>query len=187
MAQLVGSACALCNQRIGSIVEGDFCLDCGSPVHFDCVKGQTSQAGHCLGCGAPTTVAPASQPTRTPSAPRDPTGLQNAGIVVFVVFCAIPALEMNGFGFDVPFSLPTALACATIGGAIGGLLICPRPILAGLTGGLLAGPVGLLAVYYYTEHRQRLWSIELLIVQGIACLPGLSIGLLLKKALSTRS
>ena len=118
------------------------------------------------------------------SAPDQHAGLHTAGILVFVVLCGFPALEMNGFGFGIPFSLRTALACAAIGGAVGGLLICPRPFPAGLIGGLLAGPVGLIAVYYYTQHRAEVWTLELVIVQGIACLPGVGVGMLLKRTLS---
>jgi hypothetical protein len=119
-----------------------------------------------------------------PSGPQAFTRLQNAGVLVFVVLCGIPALEMNGFGFGISFTLGTALACATVGGAVGGMLICPRPLLAGLVGGLLAGPLGLIAVYYYTQGRQSVWNVELVIVQAIACLPGVGVGVLLKKVLA---
>jgi len=105
---------------------------------------------------------------------------------VFVFFCGIPALELNGFGFGISLTLRTALGCATVGGLVGGLLICPRPMAAGLIGGLIAGPLGLLAVYYYSQFRTSIWNLELVIVQGIACLPGIGIGLLLKKLLSGR-
>jgi hypothetical protein len=112
------------------------------------------------------------------------TGLQKAGIAVFVLLCGIPALEMNGFGFGIPFSPLSAFACATVGGAVGGLMICSRPMLAGLIGGLLAGTIGFAAVYYYSQHRERVSNFELLIVQGIASLPGYGIGRLLKSILS---
>ena len=112
------------------------------------------------------------------------TGLQKAGMIVCVLLCGVPALQMNGFGSGIPFSLPTALVCATIGGAVGGVLLCPRPFLAGLIGGLIAGPLGLFAIYYYTQHRERVGKAKLAFVHGIAILPGLGIGWLLKIALS---
>jgi hypothetical protein len=121
------------------------------------------------------------------STPQAHTWLQTAGLLVFVFFCGVPALEMNGFGFGIPFSLPTALACATVGGAAGGMMVCPRPILAGLIGGLLAGPLGLVALYFYTHHREKVMKLELVLVQGIASLPGVAIGFLLKRALSPPS
>ncbi len=108
---------------------------------------------------------------------------QMYGIYVFVFFCGLPALELNGFGFGIPLTLSTAITCATIGGAVGGLMMCPRPLVAGLVGGLVAGPVGLLAVYYYTQHRINVWNVELVLVQGLACLPGFGLGVLIKRAI----
>jgi ABC-type phosphate transport system permease subunit len=113
--------------------------------------------------------------------------VQKAGIFVMVILCGIPALELNGFGNNIHFTLPTALACATVGGAAGGLLMCHRPLLAGLIGGLLAGPIGLLAVYFYTLYRTKVFNIELVIVQIIASVPGLVVGLWLKRILSDPS
>lgn len=119
--------------------------------------------------------------------PQELTSLQYTGLAVFVVLCGIPALEMNGFGFGIPFSLPIALTCATIGGAVGGALMCSRPMVAGLVGGLLAGPIGLLAVYYYTQDRQQIWNLELVVVQIGACLPGVGVGWLIKWILAAAS
>lgn len=121
------------------------------------------------------------------SAPNEITRLQQVGLLVFVFLCGIPGLELNGFGFGIPLSLPVALVCATIGGVVGGILICPRPLFAGLAGGLLAGPLGLLAVYYYAQNRESIWNLELVLVQGVASLPGVGVGYLLKRALSWSS
>jgi ABC-type phosphate transport system permease subunit len=118
---------------------------------------------------------------------RDLTTQQKLGIVVFVALCGFPALEMNGFGFRIPITPPYAFASAAIGGALGGALVCRRPLLAGLIGGLIAGPLGMAAVYYYTQGRQKVWNVELMLVQGLASLPGVVIGWLLKWALSSRS
>ena len=103
------------------------------------------------------------------------------GLIIGVVFCGLPAMELNGFGLGIPLTLDIALLCAIAGGAVGGILICPRPLIAGLVGGLLAGPAGLLAVYYYTHHRGEVWDAELVFVQSVASLPGVGIGYLLKK------
>ena len=118
-----------------------------------------------------------------PSASSQFTRLQNVGMLVFVLLCGVPALEINGFGFGLSLTLPMALGCATLGGVVGGMLLCPRPVLAGLIGGLLAGPLGLFAVYYYTQQRTSVTNVELAIVQLLASLPGFGIGWLLKRAM----
>ncbi|VTR96264.1 unnamed protein product [Gemmata massiliana] len=112
------------------------------------------------------------------------SGRQQVGIIVFVVLCGWPALELAGFGMGISLSLPTALVCATIGGAFGGLLMCPRPAVAGTFGGLLAGPLGLFAVCYYTQHRESVWTLELVVVQLVASLPGYLVGVLLQGILT---
>jgi hypothetical protein len=121
------------------------------------------------------------------TAAQEFTGLQKGGIAVFVLLCGIPALEMNGFGIGIPFTPLLAFACATVGGALGGLMICSRPWPAGLIGGLLAGTIGFAAVYYYTQEREKVSTVELVFVQGIGSLPGVGIGLLLKRVLSPPS
>jgi hypothetical protein len=56
MRQLVGVTCVRREQRIGSIVEGRFCGECGCPVHNACVPPLPVRAavGTCSACGAPT-------------------------------------------------------------------------------------------------------------------------------------
>ncbi len=110
--------------------------------------------------------------------------MESIGYGVFFVLCAWPGLELNGFGFGLPITLPIALACATLGGLIGGALVCPRPIAAGIIGGVLAGPPGLVAVYLYTIPRETVYSIELVIVQGLASLPGIGVGFAIRKLLT---
>ena len=105
-------------------------------------------------------------------------------MLIFVFLCGVPALEMNGFGFGIPFTLPVAILCSAVGGIVGGALVCPRPLLAGVVGGIMAGPLGLIAVYYYTSFRDSVWNIELVLVQGAASLPGVGVGLLIKRILS---
>jgi Na+/proline symporter len=123
-------------------------------------------------------------PMSQPSGSSEFTRLQNVGMLVFVLLCGVPALEMNGFGFGLSLTFPMALGCATLGGAVGGILLCPRPLAAGLIGGLLAGTLGLLAVHYYTQQRTSVTNVELAIVQLLASLPGFGIGWLLKRAMS---
>lgn len=106
----------------------------------------------------------------------DMSGVQQAGLFVFIFLCGVPAMELNGFGFGLPITFQTGLFCATLGGLIGGVMVCHKPLFAGIIGGLLAGPAGLLAVYYYTQNRQQVWNVELALVQGLASVPGFLIG-----------
>jgi len=116
--------------------------------------------------------------------PEDFTRLQQTGVLIFVIFCGLPAMELNGFGFSIPFTLGSAITCAAIGGVVGGALVCPRPLIAGVLGGLVAGPLGLVAVYYYTLSRESVWNLELVLIQGLGSLPGIGLGYSLKKILS---
>src|SRR4051812_5558656 len=114
-------------------------------------------------------------PPRIRRQPVQFTAAQKIGMTIGVVLCGLPAMELNGFGFGVPITLDLALLCAIVGGAVGGILICPKPMIAGLAGGLLAGPGGLLAIYYYTRYRGEVWDLELVFVQGLGSLPGIGI------------
>ncbi len=54
MPQVVNQVCAVCRERISSILDGEFCGDCGSPVHHGCrrpVDGPT-RSGSCATCSA---------------------------------------------------------------------------------------------------------------------------------------
>lgn len=111
---------------------------------------------------------------------------QKAGLAIFVLCSGIPALEANGFGFGIPFTFETALACAALGGVIGGALLCPKSRVAGLAGGLLAGILGMVAVHYYIQGRDRVSKFELILVQGAASLPGILVGYVLYKVLGPK-
>lgn len=53
MAQLVGSICVFCRQRIGSVLDGRFCDICNNPMHTSCIQPQMNRSveGRCPGCG----------------------------------------------------------------------------------------------------------------------------------------
>ena len=53
MAQLVGQLCVLCHERIGSILDGQFCLSCGCPIHEACAIARQRLEGTCAACSAP--------------------------------------------------------------------------------------------------------------------------------------
>ena len=74
MQQLVNSKCVLCQQRIGSIVEGSFCKGCGGPVHKRCIRPETAATSEdrCAFCGSdrPEIVVPSHKAKPTVDAPR---------------------------------------------------------------------------------------------------------------------
>ena len=51
MKQLVGLKCVVCQERIGSNLEGRFCSACDNAVHNKCCNTPI-EAGACPGCGA---------------------------------------------------------------------------------------------------------------------------------------
>jgi hypothetical protein len=53
--QIVGSLCAVCQTRIGSVMDGGFCPECGCPVCVSCFERQRGVAAQqtCHACGAP--------------------------------------------------------------------------------------------------------------------------------------
>lgn len=57
MPQLVGTKCFICEQRIGSVLEGEFCADCGNPHHLKCKKSAQAVDGRCVACGGEPTSA----------------------------------------------------------------------------------------------------------------------------------
>jgi uncharacterized protein (TIGR02996 family) len=109
------------------------------------------------------------------------------GVFVFAIFCGFPAEELSGHGFGIPFSMFGAVVCAVAGGAVAGLLFCPRPMLAGLVGGVIAGPCELFLLYCFSQGPEKLGFSLRLYLSLLGGLPGLGIGWLLYKALSADS
>src|SRR5262249_40133483 len=77
----------------------------------------------------PKSDSGAAEPDQTPTIPTNPqqqnTPLQNIGMLIFIITAGFGGLEQAGFGFGLRLGLPIFLTIATIGGAIGGVLI-PR-------------------------------------------------------------
>ena len=60
MPQLVNKECAVCHERIASVVDTEFCRMCGNPVHRMCKPDEASGSlGHCPQCGGDTSGATA--------------------------------------------------------------------------------------------------------------------------------
>jgi hypothetical protein len=60
-------------------------------------------------------------------------------------------------------------------------------MLAGLIGGLVAGPPSLIAYWFVTQGNVQASGIAGVVVLGVASLPGIGVGWLLKKWLSRSS
>jgi hypothetical protein len=52
MRQVVGLDCQICHKRIGSILEGLICDECGNPVHNSCKVRRDGEPTACPVCGA---------------------------------------------------------------------------------------------------------------------------------------
>ena len=93
MQQLVNSTCVLCQQRIGSIVEGRFCARCGSPVHKRCIRPESAGAAEnmCSACGANRPEIVVASPKAEPpvDAPRRTRRLLfiACAVAAGIVFC----------------------------------------------------------------------------------------------------
>jgi hypothetical protein len=138
-------------------------------------------------------LAPVDQPKPAPTGQQGAWGrfsqdkftwFQTLGAVIFFLTSGIPGLEMAGFGTGLFYwSMPTALLISVLGGLVGGCLLGGSnrvDRVAGLLGGLVGGPGGLLAVHYYVLGRTLvLWN-EIIIVQALGSLPGLGVYYLVK-------
>jgi uncharacterized RDD family membrane protein YckC len=52
MSQLVGSHCVVCREAVCSILDGEFCSECGNPIHLRCLETlPSSSTDRCLRCG----------------------------------------------------------------------------------------------------------------------------------------
>src|SRR5262245_44369460 len=91
MQQLVGRACVVCGQRIGSVVEGRFCPTCGNAVHNGCVEPGSAAPDKCPDCGGDRTNPAAMRGQFE----RSPEGGAPAG--VYPVSRVCPACGHAGF------------------------------------------------------------------------------------------
>lgn len=110
---------------------------------------------------------------------------QIIGMIIFAL-TALPASELAGFGgffnFSEGWSLETCLAFSAVGGALGGALIAEKHYIAGYFGGLIAGPCGFLAVYFYLLNGKPIVPHKLLpLIQLAGSLPGIGLYYVLKR------
>ncbi|MAT13900.1 MAG: hypothetical protein CMJ46_01365 [Planctomyces sp.] len=114
-------------------------------------------------------------PITSPEADKQLSGFQQLGMGVLIFCCGFPGLELSGFGFGLPITLQTAILISLGGGLLGGSLLSKKSKFWGGICGLLAGPLSVLAVYFYTSHRASIYNVELVIVQAVASLPALGL------------
>jgi hypothetical protein len=50
--QIAGMKCVQCDSNIFSVADGKFCPVCCCPLHTECFRPNSGQAGACLACGA---------------------------------------------------------------------------------------------------------------------------------------
>jgi hypothetical protein len=82
---------------------------------------------------------------------------------------------------NVPvWSYACFLFVAACGGMIAGLLISPSHRVAGMIGGMIAGPLSLLAVMFYLRGRVRVFRVEIVGISLLATVPGLAVYFLLR-------
>jgi hypothetical protein len=105
---------------------------------------------------------------------------QTVGILLFVFSAGIPGMHLSGFWSGTSWPLPVWLLISLIGGVAGGALLAPANRIAGAAGGFVAGPLGLLAVYLYAHGRTSIYKMELVLVQGVASLPGFGVYFLVR-------
>jgi hypothetical protein len=105
---------------------------------------------------------------------------QWVGTFIFILTSTVPGMSLAGFQGGTAWSLAAWLPIAAIGGFISGALLARSHRFAGAVGGLLAGPAGLLAIFFYARGRDRMYRAETVIVQLVACLPGLGVFFLLR-------
>jgi hypothetical protein len=110
---------------------------------------------------------------------------QVIGLGVLILTINMPAMASAGFpalfGLELNWDLPICIAVATLGGAVGGALLANKHFIAGFIGGLLAGPSGFFAVYYYCLHSDTVSNYEGVLVQLVGSLPGIGVFYLLKR------
>src|SRR5438128_6940588 len=93
---------------------------------------------------------------------------QILGLIVIMFAAGFPGAMLAGFFAPWPWGIESTLGLAAAGRLVGGLLMAPRLFWAGALGGLIAGPLGLTALYFYARWRDQLWSTELVVVQAVA-------------------
>jgi Na+/proline symporter len=106
--------------------------------------------------------------------------LQVLGGIVLAATATLPGLFVAGHPRTPVLAMLCMLFAAAAGGLLAGALIAPSHRIAGAIGGMIAGPLALLAVTFYFRGRGSAFRAEVVLVSLIASLPGLGVYFLLQ-------
>jgi hypothetical protein len=154
MPQLVGQVCVLCEQRIGSVVDGCFCDVCGKPAHRACRRTAAADAGACAGCGyVPRSGIEAEAGVqREPSSPRRSVPPRMLIAALLLQLIALPQI-----GVAIWVFLMAPAGTRDVGIYVGSCLLVVSVIAEVVSFGLL---------------RLRRWARPVALALFIFCLPG---------------
>jgi len=97
MPQLVGLECAICNERVASMLDGEFCATCGNPVHKRCATPRVAKSGACAVCGADA-IAGAAHRQRSQQEATEHTRHVRRYHVVWALVCLGVGLALLAVG-----------------------------------------------------------------------------------------
>jgi hypothetical protein len=106
--------------------------------------------------------------------------LQFLGGLILAATATVPGLYLSDHPKTPILSIVCFLFVAAVGGLVAGALIAPSHRIAGAIGGMIAGPLSLLAVMFYLRGRASHYRAEVVIVGLVAYLPGLGVYFLLR-------
>ena len=102
MRQLVGLPCTRCEKTIPSIIAGEFCPECGCPVHLKCEQPDPTGRDGCRVCGSSLEAAKANQQQEKTEATvlerdvRVNRGFYYVNIGIAIMFIAAPISFLCG-------------------------------------------------------------------------------------------
>ena len=106
--------------------------------------------------------------------------LQFVGGLILAATATVPGVYLSGHPQAPILAIACFLFVAAVGGFVAGLLIAPSHRIAGAIGGMIAGPLALLAEMFYLRGRVAAYRAEVVLIGLLACLPGLGVYFVLR-------
>lgn len=98
---------------------------------------------------------------------------QKLGLGIFLITSGFTALDMGGFILNLQLGLPAYLVIAMLGGIVSGAMLASDLRWAGALAGAVASPCGLLVLAWWVTGREKVYSVEVVLVEMIAAgIPG---------------